>query len=240
MHRDFLFGKKKGSDVNCLAPHSCCPVCRSRDGYHLGDGRRKCCRCGKKYSRRHLKSRLPAKILKQMALYFWLATPITAVAADLNLDRKTVRRHYALMQQGISADVQVCCRLADGDTVGEFICLFIDDDSTWCERVSNSTRRRIHVTGKDFCWSTSFVISLPAVQQEIRCLVYEVDGQGHDDKENCQFDLLKFERIVQGLCCRKKAPSDDARQLMISEVIYRFNQRHNPGVTADLYRFLRF
>lgn len=226
--------------MTCLAPHSCCPACRSREGYHLSDGRRKCCRCGKKYSRRHLKSRLSAKILKQIALYFWLATPITTVAADLHLDRKTVRRHYILMQHGISANEQKCSRLADASTDGEHFCLLVDEGSIWCERISNSVRQKINVAGKDYCLSSRFTIPLTAGPIEVRCLVYKVDGQSHDDVASCQIYLQKFERIVQGLYCRKKVLSDHARHLMMSEVVFRFNQRHNPGVTADLYRFLRF
>lgn|GEM_PF-1637086 len=224
----------------CLPAHSCCPHCRSREGYHLSDGRRKCCRCGKKYSRRHLKSRLPAKILKQIALYFWLAKPIKTVATDLHLDRKTVRRHYALMQQGISDDESVGSHLSDCSGAVELFSLFVNGDFTWCERISKSARQRRCVAGRNYSWHHSVTISLPMQPMAVRCLIYLVDGLGRYDIENYQLDLLKFERLVRGMCRRKNDLSDQARKLLMSEVVFRFNQRRNPGVTADLYRFLRF
>lgn len=226
--------------MSCIATHCCCPECHSREGYRLSDGRRKCCRCGKKYSRRHLKSRLPSKVLKKIAQYFWLITPVSTVAADLHVDRKTVRRHYELMQHGISAVENECCGSVNHGEVREMFCLYINDETTWCERTSSRTCQRIRVADKEYYWNYSVLISLPFTALVIRCLVYQVVGRSCDGAERWQPELVQLEKIVQRVSYRKKELNTQARQRLMAEAVFRFNQRCNPGVTADLYRFLRF
>ncbi|MBW2187124.1 MAG: hypothetical protein JRG71_12230 [Deltaproteobacteria bacterium] len=220
--------------------HSCCPECHSREGYRLGDGRRKCCRCGKKYSRRHLRSRLSAKILKQIALYFWLGAPIVTVAVNLHLDRKTVCRHYGLIQQGINADEKKTCRLACNDNEDDVFCLLVDSGTTWCERVSNPPRRHVRVQSIDYCWCYSALISLEISLMVVRCFVYVDQNTIEGVSKSWGSDLEKFEKIVQEMCRKKKERSSLSQQLLITEAVFRFNQRNNPGVTAILYRYLRY
>lgn len=222
-----------------LSQHSCCPACHSREGYRLGDGRRKCCRCGKKYSRRHLRSRLAAKTLKKIALFFWLGVPIATVSVNLHLDRKTVRRHYGLMQQGIGDAEKRFCRLT-GNEDDEVFCLLVDSESTWCERLSNPARQNIGAEAIDYSWWYSAMISLEISSMVVRCFVYVDQTTIKGVPKFWRRDLEQFEKIVQELCRRKKERSPLSRQLLMSEAAFRFNQRNNPGVTATLYRFLRY
>lgn len=222
-----------------LSRHSCCPECHSREGYRLGDGRKKCCRCGKKYSRRHSRTRLSAKILKQISLYFWLGAPVATVARNLHLDRKTVRRHYDLMQQGIGTDEERFCHLVgDGENLESF-CLLVNSESTWCERLSLPSQQHICTKFIDYWWWFSAMISIKNASIAVRCLVCIDQAAIESGEKSWWRDLEKFEKIVQGLCCKKSESGQKKRQLLMSEVAFRFNQRNNPGVTAELYRYLR-
>lgn len=220
--------------------HSCCPECHSREGYRLGDGRRKCCRCGKKYSRRHLRSRLPAKTLKQIALYFWLGAPIAVVAVNLHIDRKTVCRHYGLIKQGIGVDEKSSCRSASNKGSKEVFCLFVDSESTRCERISQPSRRYVSAQAKEYSWWFSALISLEMSSMVVRCLVYVDQTTDGNVPRFWRSDLEKFEKVAQEVCRRKKKRSSLSQQLLMDEAVFRFNQRNNPGVTAKLYRFLRY
>lgn len=223
-----------------LSRHSCCPECHSREGYRLGDGRRKCCRCGKKYSRRHLRSRLSAKTLKQIALYFWLSAPIKTVAVNLNLDRKTVCRHYGLIEQGINAEEKKTCRLPRNESEPEVFCLLVDSETTWCERLSQPSWRHVRAESIDYRWWYSAMILLGIPSMVVHCLVYVDQATIGGVAKSWRSDLEKFEKIIQELCRRKKERSSLSGKLLMTEAVFRFNHRNNPGVTAILYRFLRY
>lgn len=187
-----------------------------------------------------MRSRLSAKTLKLIALYFWLGASIATVAVNLQLDRKTVRRHYGLMQQGIGADEENFCRLASNEGDEEVFCLLVDSESTWCERISHPSRQYVSVESIDYRWCYSAMISLEISSMVVQCLVYIDQTEIEDVPKSWWCDLEKFEKIVQELCRKKRERSSITRQLLMSEAVFRFNQRNNPGVTATLYRFLRY
>ena len=93
--KDPILGGEKvaGSDGRIL-----CPACKSRTTYKLGDGRRKCKRCGKKFSRGSRKPRISKTILKEIVRLFWLMVPAERAARDLGVNRKTVLSHYTRLR----------------------------------------------------------------------------------------------------------------------------------------------
>ena len=84
--------------------HIKCPLCNHRQQYTLADGRRKCKRCGKKFTHRRQRRGVGAKRLKEIARLFWLGVPAAAAARDLSLNKATVTRYYRRLRERIAAD----------------------------------------------------------------------------------------------------------------------------------------
>ncbi len=72
--------------------------------YRLGDGRRQCKKCRKKFTARKKTCRLPGSTLREIARLFWLMVPAARVARDLGINRKTVMRYYSIIRAGIASD----------------------------------------------------------------------------------------------------------------------------------------
>ncbi len=235
------------------ARHICCPGCGAREGYRLGDGRKKCRRCGKKYSPRLLRSRLPAKTLKQIALYFWLAAPVATVSAELCLNPKTVGRHYELMRQGIFEGALSSPWPGGQDSGGEELALMGEDRSEfallvgprdtlvvalYAGPVEEAILLPARADSVGYRWHFSDKRKLPAPMFETACHVYLVeDGPGSQAlrwrREVELFAGLAF-RSCRLTRCRSVADS----QRLTEEIVFRFNHRNNPGVTAILYGLL--
>ena len=84
--------------------HIKCPRCNYRWQYTLADGRRKCKRCGKKFTHRRQRRGVCAKQLKEIARLFWLGVPAAAAARDLSLNNVTVTRYYRRLRERIATD----------------------------------------------------------------------------------------------------------------------------------------
>ena len=88
--------------------HPRCPSCRSRDGYRLGDGRRMCRSCRRKYTpRRHARqAKVGPPTTRELTRLFWLLVPAAAAARDLGVGRKAAVRHYDRLRRVIAADAE--------------------------------------------------------------------------------------------------------------------------------------
>ena len=86
--------------------HISCPACRGRKLYELTDGRRKCGRCGKKFTPRARKSKIPRDKLKELVRLFWLMVPAERAARDLGINRKTALRRYTLLRAVLLEECQ--------------------------------------------------------------------------------------------------------------------------------------
>lgn len=84
--------------------HVHCPACGHRASYRLSDGRRKCKKCGKKFTARKKTRRLSNVLLKEIARLFWLLVPAARVARDLGVNRNTVMRYYTLIRKGVASE----------------------------------------------------------------------------------------------------------------------------------------
>jgi len=81
-----------------------CKGCGEKRHYKLGDGRRKCVACGKKYTTKSRNGKLTRAQLKEIARLFWLLVPASRVAKDLKLNHKTVCTHYNRMRLRIAQE----------------------------------------------------------------------------------------------------------------------------------------
>lgn len=81
-----------------------CPDCRHNGLNRLADGRCQCKRCRKKFTPRQRKSRLPGKVLWEIARSFWLMAPAARGCDSLGLNRKTVQRYYLILRLRITKD----------------------------------------------------------------------------------------------------------------------------------------
>lgn len=85
------------------APH--CPFCGKGKTYLLEDGRVKCAQCAHKFTPMPRHSHLPKETIRIIARRFWEMTPTTSVAAELNLNIKTVQRYFLRAREGMAR----CC-----------------------------------------------------------------------------------------------------------------------------------
>lgn len=105
--------------------HVRCPVCNHRQHYKLSDGRRKCKRCGKKFTSR-LKYRLnvlSVEVRNEIARLFWLGVPSVRVARDIGIHRNTAYRYYKRIREWIAADREVELSKLDGS---------VEADESYC------------------------------------------------------------------------------------------------------------
>lgn len=79
-----------------------CPECGSGRYYLLNDNRLLCRDCRRKYSPARYRSRLPDESIFRICESFWGMKPVSEVAADLSMNRKTIQRYYDLLRRGIS------------------------------------------------------------------------------------------------------------------------------------------
>ena len=216
-----------------------CPGCGARQAYRLGDGRNKCRRCGKKYPRRRFRSRLPAKLLKRLALYFWLAAPVASVARDLELNPKTVQRHFELLQQGINRDASALRQQSVEAGEQEAFSLLVTGETSRVESIPRLYPARVTGAGLNYRWCYSEILRLEAPLFETICQVFLADAAIKQLHPHWCWELDKLEKIGQRLCRRRKRRTAITRHLLMNEVAFRFNHRNNPGVTALLYEFFK-
>lgn len=93
-----------------------CPFCGGIHLYKLGDGRRKCRDCRRRFTPNRMASRLDDNVLDKLCGLFWDLVPAEEASAALGLNRKTVQRYYRKMRQAIAEHKP--------DTVGS-------DQQTW-------------------------------------------------------------------------------------------------------------
>jgi len=86
--------------------HTHCPICNYRFHYHLSDGRRKCKRCGKKFTHKPKPRgrKLAAEVLKEIARLFWLGVPAARTARSLGICNLTATRYYGRIRERIAQD----------------------------------------------------------------------------------------------------------------------------------------
>jgi len=84
-------------------PH--CPFCGKSKTYLLEDGRIKCAQCSHKFTPMPRHSHLPEATIRVIAKHFWEMTTTTSVAAELNLNIKTVQRYFLRAREGMAR----CC-----------------------------------------------------------------------------------------------------------------------------------
>jgi len=81
-----------------------CPACGAAAPYRLGDGRRKCRCCRRRYTPGGRGSRLPPETLRRLALCFWQMLPARQAARVAGVNRKTAQRHYGLLRRAIGGE----------------------------------------------------------------------------------------------------------------------------------------
>jgi len=103
------------SHVTRGSRHITCPSCGTRGSYRLGDGRRKCRRCGKKFTPRRRTGKLDDATLRELARLFWLMVPAERVARDLGLNRKTVQTHFRRLREALAEESRQVLAQIDGE-----------------------------------------------------------------------------------------------------------------------------
>ena len=79
-----------------------CPFCGGRRLYKLGDGRRKCRDCRRRFTPNPMGSRLDQSVLEKLPGLFWDLVPAEEASLELGLNRKTVQRYYRKMRRAIA------------------------------------------------------------------------------------------------------------------------------------------
>jgi len=225
--------------------HVSCPDCHFRGNYRLADGRRKCRRCGKKYSSKLRRSNLAPMVLKQLALSFWLAVPADSTATSLGINIKTVRRHYGLMRRAISLE-SICpahdpMENSPGGEEPTGLCFFVTEEGVRIAAI------RCEWIGGDACgksggvvpcrhWRIHRKIRLPKPLQELDCSLCFVAGPGREWTPACERELVKLRKLATKLCRMERRRE---RFKVLEELAFRFNHRSDPGVTALLYDFMK-
>lgn len=242
-----LSGKKK-EDRPAGGPIRC-PACRFRKAYRLSDGRRKCRRCGRKYTPKSRTARLPPGTLRQIALLFWHMAPAGQAAKDLNLNRKTVTRHYRRIRRAIGILGERAC--GKGSLSGR-----------------PDARRRAPppeevgttpLAGLIFEANRVRVILYPEKGEmepggTMAALLYARTAQAFEDGDLGDWmisltpttaetgqaeNVLKFWRFTKRLGGLYGGRYREHFSLFMREAEYRFNERDNPQVVSALLRTLK-
>lgn len=79
-----------------------CPECGSGRHYLLNDHRLLCRDCRRKFTATLFRSRVPAERVSLICESFWKMLPVSEVAGELSMNRKTILRYYDLFRRGIS------------------------------------------------------------------------------------------------------------------------------------------
>jgi len=84
-----------------------CPECNHGSSYQLSDGRRKCCRCGRRYSVRSVweTSQLPASIRNRLIEMFALGVPVYRQRFRQDTSPAARERFYRVLR--------ACCAYAE-------------------------------------------------------------------------------------------------------------------------------
>ncbi len=227
--------------------HLSCPECRFRGSYRLSDGRRKCRRCGKKYSPKLRRSHLSPMLLKQLALYFWLTVPAATVATSLQINIKTVRRHYSLMRRAINfepfcANYMPSNGLQSEEVIG--VCFQVTGEgvriaATCCKWVVGDAHDSSDKSGT--CRLNRFYrkLSMPSPLNDFDCYL----SFGNESVQNwilaCDREFVKIGKLATTLCRMERRRGRQQRLQLLQELAFRFHHRSNPGVTAMLYDFMK-
>lgn len=208
-----------------------CPICHAGAAYHLGDGRRKCRRCGRRYTPCTRCSRLPPSVLRQIALCFWQMVPARQAAGIIGLNRKTVQRHYRMLRVRIGG--------MGGAGQGK-IC---NDDASGPERplvalVENGSNIQVipFPVGGTYAPPCALVYSRIDAGVELSDLQLWISGVGEEGARADAFVKFwgfagRLAKMHRGLCLQ-------GLPLFLQEVAFRYNQRDNPRVTETLCRLL--
>ncbi len=88
--------------------HIKCPKCNYRYHYRLGDGRRMCKRCRKRFNykraRRGLSRGLSEEKRELIAELFWLEVTAARAAKKVGVHPNTVAKYYRIIRERIAAD----------------------------------------------------------------------------------------------------------------------------------------
>jgi transposase-like protein len=211
-----------------------CPNCHAGVAYHLGDGRRKCRRCGRRYTPHDRFGRLSRPILRQLALCFWQMVPARQAAGIIGLNRKTVQRHYRLL------------RVRIGGKRGEGQENVFDVDENRPERplvalVANGSTIQVIPFAADCTYAPPCALVYPrtsrfAAGAELSDLQLWISGAGEEGARADAF--VKFWAFAGRLAKMHRGRCLQELQLFLQEVAFRFNQRDNPRVTETLCRLL--
>ena len=99
--------------------HITCPSCGAPRSYRLGDGRRKCGRCDKKFRPRRRNGKVDEATLRDLARLFWLMVPTERVAGDLGLNRKTAQAHFRHLREAIAVESWQALAQIGGELEGD-------------------------------------------------------------------------------------------------------------------------
>lgn len=167
------------------------------------------------------RSRLSAKTLKQIALSFWLSAPPAIVARNLQLNPKTVRRHYELLQQGIYRSEHTLNYQLDNFSGQEGFVLFVTSESAKVKILPHILAHDVKIGSNDYC------------------CVYSGDIQVAAPVINAFCQIFIEQEIARRACQKAKYRPTLTRYSLLYEVTFRFNHRSNPGVTGTLYQFYK-
>ena len=164
---------------------------------------------------------------------------MASVARDLDLNPKTVQRHYELLLQGINRDASALPQQPGEAGEQEAFSLLVAAKTSRVESRPGLYPAHISGGGLDYRWWYSEILWLEAPLFETICQVFLADAALKHVRPHWRWELEKLEKIGQRLCRRKIPRTAANRQRLMNEAAFRFNHRNNPGVTAILYEFFK-
>lgn len=211
-----------------------CPTCHAAVAYQLGDGRRKCRRCGRRYTPRDRCSRLPRPALRQLVLCFWQMVPARQAAQILGMNRKTVQRLYRMLRVGIGGQgVEGQGNVVSNGAGGAERPLVV--------LVADGSNIQVLPFTADGAFPPSCALVYPRTSWfeggvGLSDLQLWIPGGG---KESTRGDVpVKFWGFAGRLARRYRGRCLQDLPLFLQEVAFRFNQRDNPQVIETLCRLL--
>ncbi len=247
------------------SPESDCPCCRSRAAYRLADGRKKCRECGKKFTPRPRPCRLPERVLRQIALYFWHMVPVARVAEEVHLNRKSVQRHYRLLRKGLwQGFAEQIVKQKDssrqrgghsiGSTDGELMDFAVEEPvfAVVLEgdmvRIAFGPSRGHKPSGeagtdlKERVDALFFAASDRALRMgdlaDFYLSIPESERTVSAQKEHLE-EILNFWDFARRLKKLYRCRQQHSFYEFLMELEFRFNNRNNPGIIEDLCRILQ-
>lgn len=205
--------------------HIRCPDCRCRQGYRLADGRRKCRRCGRRFTPGPHGNRLPPELLRRIALHFWLMVPAGRAAAELGLDRKTVQRYYRLLRRrlgGLPGGEEGARRGGEEGPVPVFAV------------VHGRGKVRLAAVPPGGGEGVVFAESAEALERLDLDRFFQPAGAAPGGVSG-----EPFWPFARRLLRRYRGGHRREFPLFVGEMAFRYNQRRNPRVVATLARLLQ-